>query len=371
MESSYSQRRKDIGIKKLDENQVAVIPEPDPVDVYIPDPVDIPNDVLVHIFKRLPIKSILQLRCVSKHLGRIINGRHMVAEHLQFSQLNPLLLFQRANARYDELDLSRFNGTRFDPLNSEEVNPLQWQVCVVGCVNGLLSMALDLGDNLHHFVLWNPEIKHSRAVSNSTCVGQCVLGFGFNKRDIDYKIMMLSTEDKGFVQKVEVFSLYFKQFWRTLDFGNSLDNLVFKSDGETITGVGVVVWRAHSSPSSKNIIVLFDTAVESFRLIDLPPSCPWAFDFKFIEYQERVAFRCTPMGIIVTTVLELERHEEVVHDIEIGDDGQHALAEMILHCRDVNTYAVRMIGTHRFQSDRFIFKYVKSLVPVFQTPEEA
>ena len=183
-----------------------------------------------------------------------------------------------------------------------------------------------------------------------------------------------------------------------------------ESDGETITGAGVVVWLAHSSSSSKNIIVLFDTAVESFRLIDLPLSRPSAFDFKFTEYQGRVALLCTPVRFI-TTELELwvmdedmvgwnrrirtppidgawrpaavfldevicgkQRDEEVVHDIELGNDQQAPLAplaEMILHCHDVNTDAVRRIGTRRFQSPRFIFNYVKSLVPVFRPPEEA
>ncbi|KAI9127351.1 hypothetical protein K1719_001910 [Acacia pycnantha] len=164
--------------------------------------IDIPNDVLVLNFKRLPIKSIVQPRYVSNHLGRIINGPYMATEPLQFSQLNPLLLLQRANARYDELHLSRFNDTRFDPLNSHAINPLEWQVCVVGYANGVLCMALDLGGSLHYFVLWNPEIKDSLTVFMETWVVQCVLGFGFNKRDTDHKIGMLSTEPKGFIHKV-------------------------------------------------------------------------------------------------------------------------------------------------------------------------
>ncbi|KAI9126997.1 hypothetical protein K1719_001556 [Acacia pycnantha] len=97
-------------------------------------------------------------------------------------------IHKRANARYDELHLSRFNDTRFDPLNSHAINPLEWQVCVVGYANGVLCMALDLGGSLHYFVLWNPEIKDSLTVFMETWVVQCVLGFGFNKRDTDHKI---------------------------------------------------------------------------------------------------------------------------------------------------------------------------------------
>lgn len=58
----------------------------------------IPGDVLVDIFCRLPVKTLLRFRCVTKQFLSIIDDPDFIKRHLQYQSLNhQKLIFECGN----------------------------------------------------------------------------------------------------------------------------------------------------------------------------------------------------------------------------------------------------------------------------------
>ncbi|PRQ52357.1 putative F-box domain-containing protein [Rosa chinensis] len=262
------------------------------------------NAIIVEILLRLPAKSLVRFRCVSKAWRDLIWESYFIKNHLSHNDtkniLNSKLLLSTSPPQaidYAALsNLASSNEEDDGPVASREVDyPVDTRlVCLkifVGSCNGLVCLLLDF-----NFVLLNPCTRVFQSLPSPTLFSRyrtaMFYGFGYDSATDDCKIVVGSYRSlarsghryhflngEGFKETmIEVFALKTGS-WRTLE---RLDFVMLIGQGCVVNGA--LHWLKHQ-PSEHGLIVsnimCFDLAEEKFREIAFP--CP-------LNYAERDYF---------------------------------------------------------------------------------
>ncbi|XP_023917090.1 F-box protein At3g07870 [Quercus suber] len=184
----------------------------------------LPPEILTHILVRLPIKSIITCTCVSKTWKSLILNPAFISTHLHHSSSNNnnLLLFRlypkplveafddtvpignekEVYALYRDDMITNFNQyTRFDdfPFHRKSCSGI---FCVVGTCNGLIFLVDDLNGHCPNFYLWNHCVKkYVRLPFPYLLIASfytVAVGFGFDFKTNDYKVVMFVTRGRGY-----------------------------------------------------------------------------------------------------------------------------------------------------------------------------
>ncbi|CAA0841491.1 F-box protein CPR30 [Striga hermonthica] len=186
----------------------------------------LPTELLQEIFSRLPAKSLLRFRCVSKSWRRIIDGPDLVKSHLKKSAesyRNHTLILTETGMNYHVLDLGPLDNPRKarvckPPFTGGEIED------VSNPCNGIIVVSTETFGLLY---LWNPFLKKHRAFpdSPSRCTRghhfpEQLLGLGYDPINDDYKVIR-NLECKHIAHhlvcsKTEVFTFRSK-VWREVD----------------------------------------------------------------------------------------------------------------------------------------------------------
>ncbi|KAK4259370.1 hypothetical protein QN277_005710 [Acacia crassicarpa] len=234
----------------------------------------LPDDMILNILKRLPVKSLIRSQCVCKHWKNLIKKPSFIAEHLHHSshQSPSLLLrwpsFASSEYRWGLLDCDM---QQLIVQSSSLIDSLS-HLRLCGSSNGLLCLK---SEALKSILLWNPatrEIRLAPITIDEFKGGYCI-GFGFSPIVNDYKIVVIyvryGAEKRG-VFRVKVFSLR-TRLWKEVEFGN-LKGLCVGDD--TVTVNGRVFWFGYKAGSHEDgsycQVVSFDIANEVFSLVPMP-----------------------------------------------------------------------------------------------------
>ncbi|CAM8915226.1 unnamed protein product [Rhodiola kirilowii] len=259
---------------------------------------ELPHDVIVDILSRIPCKSLVKFRCVSKQWNSLIRSPKFA--ELQFSRSfsrQRVLLRSKPfwSINYDDLD--DFFEDQFEVMNEEDAPPMLADVDdadLIGECNGLICMALTKQDQ-RSFLLWNPtsrECKEVRKtdVANVVDVGCMfdfkvktisdhkdkvdVYGFGYDSISDDYKIVRLVADiPPTKAVNVEIYMVG-RRTWRKIqrpvpgmicilrNFFH-LDNCAFLN--------GACHWFTLKFTTSGNAILRFDLGKEEVEEVTLPP----------------------------------------------------------------------------------------------------
>ncbi|MFS7981818.1 putative F-box domain-containing protein [Helianthus anomalus] len=166
---------------------------------------DVSNDLMVDIFERLPLKSIIRFRSLSKYWHSRIATPEFIRNHsLRCSKNPPKLLIKHhtycGNLEFkdiytlhpvDQLPLDsssgyiRIPGVEF-PHGSKEV---------IGSCNGILC----LRSNGSYISLWNLSIRRELIVPRVPCLtlSSKALGFGFDPITDDYNLVAICYNKYG------------------------------------------------------------------------------------------------------------------------------------------------------------------------------
>ncbi|MED6133604.1 hypothetical protein PIB30_029657 [Stylosanthes scabra] len=248
-------------------------------------------DVMIHILKRLPVKSLMRFKCVSKNWANLFRTPHFIEQHLRHSNQSPFLLLQRIRPSHTSTpssfclivpDLSVHEFPYLD-LASNGAK-------VVGSCNGLLC----LRHSDHALSICNPATRQVTQVPQTlTDVRNFYyFGFGYSPLVNDYKIVRICVCDSDdddnegndgivvldfiHVNQVEVYSLA-SGSWRQLDATN-LQNLCPFSNAVSVGGG--MFWKATTRPELESTqdpdecLVSFDVGRDDFRLLRGPESHP-------------------------------------------------------------------------------------------------
>ncbi|XP_058782111.1 F-box/kelch-repeat protein At3g23880-like [Vicia villosa] len=236
----------------------------------------LPFDVISEILARLPVKSLLQFRCVSKSWKSLISDPVFVKKHLYLSTTRRLLCvsynpsFRFILNSYSLQSVfpdTNYSITRFQfPFG---VISKRYSHYIVGSCDGILCVANYRfpPDFKHVVVLWNPSIRKFKELppfENPTDLDRRIItyGLGYDHVSHDYKLLVLYNSFlKGVIAKVYTLKA---DSWRTIkrfpsDFGRLADY------GRGIYVSGTINWMIRQC-----WIVSFDLVTESYQKI-LPP----------------------------------------------------------------------------------------------------
>ena len=168
----------------------------------------LPNEVVREILYRLPAKSLIRFRCISKSWNSLITSSAFIDSHLTQSLLHPSNSNKLIFRHYDitaKVEHYKFihNDSSFDQYQYVEF-PLTNCFRLIGSVNGLFCLAVYQDEQ---FILWNPYIRkfitlprdYDHVLSRSV--------FGFDARTNDYKVVRIAFPYTPKPLLVEVYSL--------------------------------------------------------------------------------------------------------------------------------------------------------------------
>ncbi|KAI3725458.1 hypothetical protein L1987_65246 [Smallanthus sonchifolius] len=249
-------------------------------------------DLQAEIMKRLPVKSLIQFRSVSKAWKSHIDSSDFIAHYS--SQQQHLLVRYEDAVYFKQKYVSVVDDDSF-PQHKVSLALPQWltDYNIIGCCYGLLCLYSPTG----RAVLWNPSIKKAVDVVVPNVADKMVydtlLGFGVCQETTDPKIVIVKvTHIKRWMDvktiscipwQVEVFTLSTRG-WRS-PCSTDLPRKSIRFCSLQVVVDGFIYWLATDRIEmdggfrSYNLIISFDMISEEFREVSLPDSLALAHHY--------------------------------------------------------------------------------------------
>ncbi|GFP96457.1 F-box protein cpr30 [Phtheirospermum japonicum] len=165
---------------------------------------DVPPEIITTILIRLPVKSLLRSRCVSKPWRFLIDGQDFIKQHLRHNvetNSNRTLLGESNSNRPLVYEYTKFFYVDLDSLKRLDTGNLRSKPqYVVGSCNGLV-LFLNFSNDI---VLWNPstrklkelpatplppELEKSHMVADQGIFRYGLYSLGYDSKHDDYKVV--------------------------------------------------------------------------------------------------------------------------------------------------------------------------------------
>ncbi|XP_059634328.1 F-box protein At3g07870-like [Cornus florida] len=246
---------------------------------------NLPRDVMFDILSRVPIKSLLQFRCVAKSWPPLIAHPHFIKLHLARSTSDPtqgchfLLYYESSDYTKDSYSLRCIN-TFDEHMNLEfPFKSVHGYIRIVGSSRGLICLFdTNYFTYIGRIILWNPVIRKSKFIPNShlshrfrDSFSHMVVGFGFVSKIDDYKVVqILYDSDRLAIPDVLVYTMK-SNFWRKV--GAVAPCYIPKCWTNNVYVNGTVHWMAYKRPKEDGVcdsIMSFDMSDEVFWEMGMP-----------------------------------------------------------------------------------------------------
>ncbi|XP_043693196.1 F-box protein CPR1-like [Telopea speciosissima] len=245
---------------------------------------NLPEDIIVEILSRLPVKSLLRFKCVCKPWCALIINPTFIKMHLNRS-------LARNNYENNLIFVSD-NLYSFDSLHSFDLDVASEQQLLVtldhhqpdflecssriwGSCNGLLCIADDIDFPVF---FWNPSTRRHHKIPNTPIeISDCshdfefVYGFGYDPITDDYKLVRIAlSEYDYFISEVQVYSLKTNLWKRIADMPFSL---IMGNENCGVLANSALHWigiRKRDPDTCSTIIGSFDLQDEGYGEVLLP-----------------------------------------------------------------------------------------------------
>ncbi|OMO97198.1 hypothetical protein COLO4_14803 [Corchorus olitorius] len=279
----------------------------------MPDYSNLPQELLVEIFLRLPIEDVVKSTAVCKSWNSVIKNPAFISTHLEktISSTNTHLLFrvcpegvidpEHYSLRFDNEDVDEYKQLHFP---SNKIGSFTGCFRVAGSINGLVCLVDDMRSYVHNFIIWNPIIKKSVRVPSPSVTFtshgafDAFIGFGFDSKTNDYKLLRFVElhDDEAEVEvEVEIYSLN-ANCWRSITHIAPKYGIILKHPktygNSFVNGAIHMLACDRKGDRDRNIILAFDVSEEVFREIPLP-NClsndPMIELLKLLKYGQSIA----------------------------------------------------------------------------------
>ncbi|KAI5662039.1 hypothetical protein M9H77_21362 [Catharanthus roseus] len=250
-----------------------------------------PEELLIEILLKLPVKSIVRCTSVSKSWYKLITGPSFISFHLKKSVEKSHNLVRRCKS-------TQPRGTEYYSLHSDDESfdiyskfecrfPCSGDFFrLIGICNGLICLSDDQRSISKNIILWNPMIRKAIQLPKSGEFSSTqTLGFGFDPESNDYKVVRISYHRNfdhqfGFGQKeVELYNLSSNSWRKIGDFESQLvvgirKPLCLERQETPVFINGSVHWMAYRNLESEGrliySVVSFNMQNDEFKEISLP-----------------------------------------------------------------------------------------------------
>ncbi|XP_071715197.1 F-box/kelch-repeat protein At3g23880-like [Rutidosis leptorrhynchoides] len=244
---------------------------------FIMSSYNICDELLDEIFQRLPSKTLLQFRSLSKSWCCRISSPDFILKQTALQSARnceKILILHRTSHSKNLYTLHYPVNSRFE-YNATE--PLEFPAgSFVGSCNGIICMRDEHNDN---YSLWNPSIRHKLTLPYHSIRRKLTLpyhdfsrkyytidGFGFDSNTDDYKIVRLLYPIDGEVYKSMVYSLK-KRVWCEI---TPPSTHIMRVWPHACFVNGALHWVL-ASDFVKDFILTFDLSTHVFSEIPFPP----------------------------------------------------------------------------------------------------
>ncbi|XP_074284020.1 F-box/kelch-repeat protein At3g23880-like [Silene latifolia] len=231
----------------------------------------ISDDLIIEeILTRLPVKSVLRFKSVSKQWYTTLSSSDFANAHLNKSPffhpsapLNTLFIKSGKNYYLSYTD-DPISGNFED--NLVKLDSELWveneRLVLTGCCNGLVCLT---AISKKYFIIWNPATRKTHKYQSDGCLnlsGSVINGFGYSSSVDDYKYVHIVRDfGKQCNSGVYIFSLR-ENKWRKFDF----DHDVTFQIGRPVIINEKLYCVAHCSQAGP-VTLSFDFRVETVELI--------------------------------------------------------------------------------------------------------
>jgi F-box interacting protein len=247
----------------------------------------LPKEIIItEILSRLPVKSLMRFRCVSKAWCSLISTPRFIATHLKNyslsnSQHQPyifvchnrtshtLLLYPS----YQEIEQKGdFFANPSDRIELDDPFNHKYSLHLVGSSNGLLCLAnMTFNNESGLCVLWNPSIQKAISLPKpNTLQSHQTFGFGYEPMTDDYKLVRLMNLDD--CPLVEIYTLR-TGIWRFITAPDPRYTMKYWSSSVLVCGA--LHWVTHTPRHQGafcNVIMSFNMKDEAFGEVGMPKS---------------------------------------------------------------------------------------------------
>ncbi|XP_059287255.1 F-box/kelch-repeat protein At3g06240-like [Lycium ferocissimum] len=237
---------------------------------------NLPQELLINIFSRLPVKSIGQLRCVSNPLNSLLSDEHFLKTHFTNHFQEPEKIILLSNSHIFHTITFNKNCIFINSINFKQT-PSDQFVEICGSCNGLVLILNKDGTK----VVINPITLDFKIIPNSPLALEpygsfSMHGFGYDYVNDDYKIVMISRYDHDNEVEPDILDMFMDIYslkngsWKRIK-SSPYDHAV----PEHANGVfvnGALHWLASKKPDYSSVIGAFVLSDEEFVEVPAPSS---------------------------------------------------------------------------------------------------
>lgn len=249
----------------------------------------LPLDIIVHTLKRISrVKSLLELKLVSKNWSQIISNPYLAQAHLKIAEEPNNLTSKRHIFFYkgsSSCPLPYITFVHYQTLHIIAMHlpfaPRQKNIDFLASFHGLLLFG---GGEEGHF-LWNPSTGLYKKILGQLKINDCcrLYGIGYDPRNEEYKVLRVIrlTSSKSYLSKPERFLPHnydrtnVKVYNCKTDSWSKINEFPYKifvdGQGANVKGAPHYLVTRDDPEELKNyVIIYFDVAEETFKEVPKP-----------------------------------------------------------------------------------------------------
>ncbi|KAJ4714216.1 F-box protein [Melia azedarach] len=245
------------------------------------------EETLIEILAKLPVKSLLRLRCVCKSWYTIIKDPIFINKHLNNDKnIRLIVTYCKGVEKQNELQeavypdefFGLYSDETLEHLSLIDLDPLKpiigslWgPYCGIFCIIGITNLVS----------LWNLATQESRTLpklavlSQNTNVHSTDVGFGLDLMTNDYKLVLIMTfwdEKRNLLCEschVAVYTLG-NNSWREFECFKSFHYYLPWLVDNTVYWNGACYWLLELKDDNNNLILSFHLGEEEFQEVEGP-----------------------------------------------------------------------------------------------------
>ncbi|XP_054786491.1 F-box/kelch-repeat protein At3g23880-like isoform X2 [Prosopis cineraria] len=240
----------------------------------------IPEQLIVDILLRLPVKSLLRFKSVSKLWRSLISDPRFAQSHFQMSSSRADRIVHIADSGARSID---FHSSFHDDSAIANLNfPITLNVMIRGSCRGFVL--LDVYD---HLFIWNPSTgfyKHVPYFPMPSPVCPFVLGLGYDATDDDYLLLIGACDpyDDDCGSDFQFFSTKANS-WKKIEGTGSFPYMNATDDARAGVFLNEAIhWLAFRHDTSVELILAFNVIQRKLVEIPLPGDFFETLEFVFL-----------------------------------------------------------------------------------------
>ncbi|KAK2404626.1 F-box/kelch-repeat protein [Trifolium repens] len=247
----------------------------------LPSLPNIPVDLIPEILSRLPVKSLLQFRCVCKSWKSLISDPEFAKKHLSHSKTHSIhcISYSRKQPQSHVLKSYSLDSSSVWTKITQTQFPSNGFVYFVGSWNGILCLA-EVGLDLVLFRLWNPSIRKFKELPPirepqiNFRQPKLMSGFGYDPISDNYKIVVVFGDFSNYTANNDFSENEVKVHTLGTNSWKSVSKFPFAIVSVQLLGQyasGTINWLVSTGiKQSKRFIASFDLGNESYQKVLLP-----------------------------------------------------------------------------------------------------